>query len=229
MKKIALTLFMVFFTLMVFPQKAMIDTPGSASRFTHDFTCMPEYVYSQIPADLNSGVFGDIGYVYSKVAEDYMATGPFNTMKFWGYRVLYPVESFLIEVYDGVPGQAGTQVIHTFNVNLTPVATTYYSATGYQVYEFTVEFGTNITQLNGWISISRTTLPYVDAFRWACYIDSGSNCLSYDTGASNWIFNTALPAFCLGTAAEIPVSNWALFIGLGLILAFTIIRFRKAS
>lgn len=39
-------------------------------------------------------------------------------------------------------------------------------------------------------------------------------------------------AFCLSGPNEpepVPLSNWALFIGIGLILVFTVVRFRKIA
>ena len=227
MKKITLTLIMLCMAFMAFTQVAMFEAPqGGSSRFTHDFTCMPDYVYSQIPSNLNAGIYCDVNYTYTKVAADYTASASFNSMKFWGHHVTHPVESFLIEFYNGIPGQAGTSVIQSINIDITPVATGYNSDSGFPVFEFNAFFST-ITQLTGWVSISRTNVPATDTFTWTGNSGTG-NSLSYNQGTGVWDANYTEPAFCLGNAGTIPVSNWALIIGLGLIVTFTIIRLRKA-
>lgn len=228
MKKLTFTLVLMAFAFGAVSQVAMQEAvQGGSSRFTHDFTCMPAYVFGQIPTDLNTGIYCDVIHTYSKVADDYTATGPFNTLKFWGHHVSQPVEPFLIEFYDGVPGQPGTSVIHSFNMNLTAVATGYISSSGFPVYEFDATFGATITQLNGWVSVSRTDYAATDPFTWTG-LNGGGNSLSYDHYSSYWYNANHAPAFCLGTTGTIPISGWALFIGIGLILALAVLRFRKA-
>jgi hypothetical protein len=69
---------------------------------------------------------------------------------------------------------------------------------------------------------------------WIAYTDSGSfdvNNLSnntiYSTGDINYPCNFMLRSAGGEAPADVPISNWALSIGIGLILVFTIIRFRK--
>lgn len=55
----------------------------------------------------------------------------------------------------------------------------------------------------------------------------GSNdCVGYLTG-KRYVFNACQDEIIIGIPEDVPVSNWALFIGLGLIIIFTIVRFRK--
>jgi hypothetical protein len=223
-----LVLAVVFTFAQQFPMAERAGMTGT--RYTHDFQCMDSYVFSQLLPEYDNGAFCDQGYTFSKVAESYSAMASFSAMRFWGYRDIKATEDFLIEFYDGVPGEAGTNVVHSFNVTLVPVATPYYQfdSPTLPIYEFNVDFGMNISLLEGWVSISRLTLPYVDRFAWlGYYVANGS--LSYNQTNHEWVSNSVEVFFCLGKAFFIPLSGWALFLGLGLILVFTVFRYRRLS
>jgi hypothetical protein len=202
-----------------------LDKDVSGPKSPHNFVCMDISVFGQIPLNYNIGIYAEVGYEFSKVADDYAASGPISSMRFWGVYDIKPYETFLIEFYNGQPGQPGTSVVHTFNVTTSPIPTPYLR-NGSVIYEFNVDFGKVIIQQNGWVSISRTT-PSSDIFAWIGDTSTG-NCLSYNT-SNFWMEDYWQVFFCLGNKAVIPVSGWALFMGLGLILALTVIRFRKAS
>jgi hypothetical protein len=226
MKKV-ISLFAIFvMALFSFGQQSSdADNGGSSTRDFVDWVCMQDYVFSQIPDEYNTGVYCDQGWPYTKVADDYSASGSFSGMRFWGVYDVKSIENFLIEVYDGQPGQPATNVIHTFNVVTSPIATPYLRF-GEVIHEFNASFGMEVTQLNGWISISRTTLPYSEAFAWMGKSVVG-NSMSYLNDSGIWEQYDRDQFFCLGVPPPVPISNWALFIALGLIIAFTIIRYRR--
>ncbi len=205
-------------------QDPWYDYIGGDSRDVHNFTCMTGSVFDQIPTDYNIGVYCDASYTVTKVADDYTATSSFSQMRVWGVYDVKPVETFLIEFYDGPPDAIGTSVIHTFNVSTNPIPTPYLR-NGSVIHEINIDFGTSITQLTGWVSISRTTLPYVSEFAWIGN-SSGGNSKSYFIGGSTWQSNTVDQFFCFGGTPPIPVSNWAIILGVLLIGTFIVVRYR---
>jgi len=155
-KHLSLIIALVFVTNFSFSQEAQEDfraPDGVMISNTHNFECMPDAVFSRIPLTYNGGAFADVSYTFTKVAESYSASAPISTMRFWGYRDIKTTEDFLIEFYDGTPGAPGTSVIHTFNVSISPIGTGFTNL-GLEIFQFDVDFGTNIKQLNGWLSIS---------------------------------------------------------------------------
>jgi len=52
--------------------------------------------------------------------------------------------------------------------------------------------------------------------------------MQYYSPESGWFSDIGTQFFCLGPVTyTTPVANWALYLGIGLILAFTVIRLRK--
>lgn len=202
MKKSIFSLVMVVLTAYAFSQPAVITSPsGAGSRETHSFTCMYDNVFSQVPVDWDAGAYCNMGYTYTKVADDYTTSTHFSTMRFWGLDYIdnmQPSEDFLIEFYDGVPGDPGTNVVGTFYVTIVPVVTASLWGGTIPIYEFTADFGGNIFQLSGWVSISRITIPYpVGEFLWLGNATFG-NAKSYDEGSGTWI-DTDLYGFGFAT------------------------------
>ncbi len=194
-------------------------------RDVHNFQCAPNSVFSQIPVEYNIGYYCDANYNFSKVADDYTASAPFNGLRFWGVYDIKAVETFLIEIYDGVPGEVGTSVIHTFNVVTNPVMTPY-KRNSSNIYQFDVNFGTTISQLSGWISISRTTLPYNQTFAWIGDSYQGT-ARQFRVDQNAWITISSTQFFCLTGTNEVPISNWALLLGIFLIGTFIVLRYRR--
>jgi len=226
MKKLFILTAVMLVTLLSYSQDATdLKEGGNASRDFVDWVCMPDYVFGQVPADYDIGVYCDQGFAFTKVAENYSATGPFTGMKFWGVYDVKNMETFLIEFYDGQPGVVGTNVVYSFNVVTYPIATPYLRLSSV-IHEINAPFGATVNLLEGWVSISRTTLPFVTPFAWIGKAGIG-NSISYEVSSGLWQQNNYEQFFCLGTPTSVPVSNWALFLGLGLILAFAIFRIRK--
>jgi hypothetical protein len=196
----------------------------------HNFECMEDYVFSQVPDIYTNGYYCDADYAYTKVADNYSASAPLSSMRFWGAEDgnnIQTTETFLIEFYNGEPGQPGTSVVQAFNVTADPVQTPYQIA-GFDIYQFDVDFPWPVTQMVGWVSVSRTTAIGSD-FGWLTFEDvSGDFLQYYSPGSGTWITQDGYQFFCLGPVTPVtPVANWALYLGIGLILAFTVIRLRK--
>jgi hypothetical protein len=235
MKKLVLGLFFVALITSVmaqqFPTGASNGKTQPATR-DNEFICLPNPVFSQVYPTLDNGIFCQLGYYYYIAADNYSATGPFSTMRFWG-GVFYgctmaPTEMFDIKIWNGDPNAGGT-LVNSFTKPGTVTPTTV-NFIGTPFYQIDIDFGTSITQLNGWIGITRngTSCDPVHGFGWASFGADG-NSISF--GGGSWALVDANLEFCLGGGgqAETPISNWALFIGIGLILAFAVVRFRRVS
>jgi hypothetical protein len=230
MKRILSISMLLMATLIAFgqqtPNNEIIDNSGA--REVNDFTCDPGAVFSQQPPTWDVAAYGDASSLFTKCAEDYIATDPFNCMTFWAINAVYPTETFLIEFFDGDPRNPATILVHSFNVSADAINTGYIFGSSQDIYEFNISFGTDVSLLNGWVSISRTTVPVTIDFAWLGENGSG-NCIQFDSGQGIWLQNDNTNLFCLWNYQEIPIANWALFIGIGLIITFTIIRYRRLT
>jgi hypothetical protein len=198
MKKIICMLALVVCTTFAFSQSPNEGILNGGSRDTHNFECMSNPVFSQVPVEFNDAWFCDAGYTYKKVSDNYIASQPFSTMRFWGERDVKATETFLIEFFDDQPGLATADIIHSFNVTTYPIKTSIYQPSwGQWIYQIDVDFGTTITLLSGWVSVSRTTLPYVDHFGWLTY-DSPSPETIVQFNGTNWSVINSQAFFCFG-------------------------------
>jgi hypothetical protein len=216
-------------TLIAQNSKAVSNGKGG-ERAIYDLSCPEGSLYSQTPDGLNGWSY-IAGYMYY----DNILTAPVApvyNISWWMLQVYeVPSLSFDIFIHENNAGQPGTLIASYINVAFTAVNTGEFS---YEmpVYEYSFTFPTPITIPAGaWIGIrdlpDDTNLPnFGHHHYWATSAD-GDN--------SHWLGEGYAAqedlAFCLtGETApppEVPVSNWALFIGLGLILVFTVVRFRK--
>jgi hypothetical protein len=231
MKTLARVIFLpfLFFAASVQAQESNpvsdIQEPPIGQADVHDFECMGNSFFSQLPVEYDLGLYCDAGYVVTKVAEDYSASEPFVTMRFWGAYDVKATETFLIEFYDGMPGEPGTNVVHSFNVTTTPKPTSFLRFSSV-IHQIDVEFPSAVTLLNGWVSVSRTTLPYSNTFAWISKAGAG-NALSYHSNTVSWDGNLGAPLFCLGGPPPVPVANWSIVIGLMLMAGFIALGVRK--
>jgi hypothetical protein len=232
MKKIILVVLMgVFAVTTLSAQNAKsIQNGKGGERAVTDLVCPNGSLYSQTPDGVN-GFSYIAGYRYY----DNVITAPVGPVYkiSWWMLEFYPVAnlSFDIGIYDNNVDQPGAEIASYTNVAFTAVNTGELSY-GYPVYEYSFTFPSPVTIPAGaWIGIrdlpDDTNLPnFGHHHYWASSAD-GDN--------SHWLGEGSSDiedlAFCLtGETApppEVPVSNWALFIGLGLILVFTVVRFRK--
>lgn len=229
MKKLLLTILSLALTVSIMAQQA----PASARKGTlpppgrdNEFVCQAGSVFSQVYPVHDNGIYCQAGYGYYLVADNYSATAPFSTFRFWGGDyygcTLAPTEPFTVIIYNGDPSAGGTPVFtSTLPGTVTPIGVISFGNT--PLYQIDINLGTTITQLNGWIGVTRINPSCDVAFGWTS--DLAGNSLSYD---GTWVSTESNLMFCLGGGnEEVPVSDWALYIGLGLILVFTVVRFRK--
>jgi hypothetical protein len=111
-------------------------------------------------------------------------------------------------------------------MNLSPSFTT---VDGYDVIDITLPSQVNLS--NGWVGINANDARIPAGSGYTGWLSSslGDNDMIYSPDLTNYYTNPSNLSFCLigGSSSVIPISNWALFIGIGLILVFAIVRFRK--
>jgi hypothetical protein len=190
--------------------------------------CMELSVFSQLPA-YNTGYFSDDldGWISFTA---YSASGPFSIVRvFAGNYSGGPInasENYTVLIYNGAPN-AGGVLMHTFTKTATPVSLGI-NFNGTDRYYVDIDLGQGVNLLNGWISVYRNSVssPYV--FSWMADYNYGTT-IQKNLGTGDFIQSQATLLICLGNAGVVPVSNWALFIGIGLIMALVILRFRRIS
>jgi hypothetical protein len=199
--------------------------------------CLPNAIFSQPPVNFNNGFFSDESTIWTnqRIFENFsgLAT-PINGITFWG--ILYNggdcytggADDFVITFYQDNAGAVGTMV-KSFSLTVTPEVTGS-SIVGADLLRYDITLPSFVSLSNGWVMLYRENPGNTDcAFAWANtsigdYFNAWNNyggSLNYETSANM--------AFCLTGGSVIPVSNWALFIGIGLILVFAVVRFRKMS
>jgi hypothetical protein len=218
-------------TLVAQNAKSINDGKGGERAIT-DLVCPDGSVYSQTPDGVNG--FSYIGgYRYY----DNVITAPVTPVYkiSWWMLEYYPVANltFDIGIYQNNVDQPGAEIASYTNVAYTSVNTGELSF-GHPVYEYSFTFPSPVTIPVGvWIGIMDLPddiyLPNSGHHHyWASSAD-GDNSHWLGQGYSD----LSDLAFCLSgppiTPPEVPVSNWALFIGIGLILVFSFMRFRKLS
>jgi hypothetical protein len=229
--KIILLLSMMLPLLNITAQKvpAFAQGAGTANREA-EFGCVPNSLYSQLPAPLATGWFADDGYGFTRAADDYTVTGPFSTMRFWGSNYdgcpIGATQDFIIKFYQrnaGDPTIPGAEA-YSFSLTAVPQPISLFYNPDYQI---DVTFPSSVTLLDGWVSVTRVNPNDQCVFIW--YGSIGGNAASYYLPNNAWEIQGAALAFCLGGGElpETPLSNWALIIGIILIGTFVIIRFRR--
>lgn len=235
MKKQLLTILLVAVSTLIMAQKGTMSpdlgnyVPSSRDN---EFVCMPNAVFSQVAPALYDLYYCQVGQSYGwyLAADDYTASAPFTTLRIWGGDFygcpLSATEPFDIKIWDGEPWDTGN-LIYSATVNGT-TSLIGLNLVSTDIYQIDLNLGTSITQLNGWIGVTRNNATCNSGFAWA-FFNSGIGNSVINNGA--WYSGASDMMMCLGNEAmpETPISNWALLIGLGLIVTFTIIRFRKIS
>ncbi len=197
-----------------------------------DVECMDNPVFSQVSTDYDNAFFADDGTDFLFVADDYVATQPFASLRFWGGNFWNGIpgatESFIIKIYDGPPNAGGVE-IYSDTKALTPVLTGYSApwAGGTPLYYVDFDFGTYISQLTGWIAVGRVNADPSETFGWLSY--AGGNGLQFDVYTGIWSSTSSSHFFCLGgDPPSVPIGKWALFVGLAMMVVFVVVRFRRA-
>jgi hypothetical protein len=204
-----------------------VKGPGVANRDA-GYYCLPNSLFSQLPSPFESGWYGDDGFVYTRIADDYTVTGPFAAMRLWGANAhnCPPGETvnFVVKFYErnaGDPSIPGTEV-NSFSMTIVPEPISLYFGVDYQI---DLNFPTPVTLLDGWVSVTRVNPG--DGCRFVWLGGYGGNSASYSDG---WYPSGGNLSFCLGGAPipETPVSDWALVIGFVLIATFILVRYKRA-
>ena len=137
-------------------------------------------------------------------------------------------DDFVVEFFQDVAGIVGPMT-QTFSLTVTPTVTgSILSGSSLLRYDLTLP--SNVSQVNGWIMIYRVNPGNSNcAFAWAI-ATTGDNLMGFNQFGGAITYFADNVAFCLSGPNElVPLSNWALFIGIGLILVFTVVRFRKIA
>jgi hypothetical protein len=236
MKKFTLVLVLTICVFSLFAQQIAPSVtkgnPVPVSTRAGEFQCLPNAVFSQVFPTFDDGYYADNAYYFDWVADDYSASAPFSTMRFWGnnYSSCIPgaTQTFEIKFYDGNPCSGGT-LMYSFTKSATPLPNGLIPVwSSVECYQVDIDFGSTITLLNGWVSVSRVNPGDGCVFVWLAYDDGFvGNGVSHNTDQGCYNNGTDM-LFCLGGDLEtVPVSNWALLIGIALIMTIAVVRFRK--
>jgi len=196
-----------------------VTESGNGSRDV--MSCPDGSLFSIVPQNSNNAYTSTLGagykcyQSYSGVADD------IAVVTFWGVFATGTLPTtampFLIELCQ--PGSTPGAVVTTLTANLVGVSTGQFLMGYYQIGVFTVDIPST-TLPAGWLSVQLQSSP---SFYWL-NTQAGAGFPGLQNG-------TMLPerlAMCLGgSPEEVPVSNWALLIGIGFILIFAVVSFRK--
>jgi hypothetical protein len=207
---------------------------SSRNLLDNEYQCLPGSVFSQVFPTYNDAYFCDTGSPFTQVTDDYAATAPFSTIRFWGINYYNGIpgssQTFKVDIYNGIPGSGGT-LVSSVTKTITPKPTGVFVPWGgpCEIYMVDFDFGSTITQLNGWLAVSRINPGDTFTYCWMA-MDGAGNAMSYYSGIDYWVPASYAPFFCLGGEAgppPVPVSGWAILIGIGLIAITVVARFRK--
>ncbi len=204
-------------------QSVYVITGQTASnRDVTDLSCPSASNYSHLPD--NSGALGTNKGV---MAFDEIEITPFGavvSITFWMAELVVqdPLTVDIVFKHDagGVPGTTFASFLSV------PLSGNYTGETfggGFPVIEYNYLFPTGVSVTAGdWVGIA----DYPDDSHhhaWISSADGNNSCYVYDLGYTQ---DYDL-AFCLGPASEVPVSGWAIYTAIFLILAFVALRFRR--
>ena len=205
-----------------------------------ELDCPPNSLFSQPPVNPDNAYFSDTesSYFNQNIFEDFSGVAsPIGGITFWG--IIFNVDNssdcygggsvdFTINFYQDNAGAVGT-LDQSFNVTLTPTVTGSVLANA-SLLKFETVLPSAVSLANGWVSVVRLN-PGPDncMFGWANTFN-GDNLMGFNSFGGTIFYQGTDVAVCLSSElvpTVIPISNWALFIGLALILTFSIIRFRR--
>jgi len=228
MKKV---LSLLFATLLFISVQAQLSRETETANPSRDVPeCMANSVFSQLPVYDNGYTADDLtGYT---VADDYTASAPFSVVRLFGGNYaggpINPSETFTVEIYNGPPN-AGGVVVHSFSKTVVPVSLGIVF-NGTERYMVDIELGQTVALLNGWINVYREAVDNTYRFSWlAGYDPQFGNAIQYNISTQIWSDTSSSMQFCLGNFEPMPISNLAIILGLGLIMAFVIFRYRWHS
>jgi hypothetical protein len=219
-----------------------LGQPGGSREIT---TCPEESFFSYM-VDINNPTnillsddwFGTTGKVYQKVTN---LADEVGKITFWGIAMTWsggwyaycsgedPV-NFLVEFWEDGSTPGANIASYLVTATVTNVGNLWGCCD--PLYEYTVEFP-NVAMNTGWISIyGQAAISGTDCkFWWVSTETMYGPTLQFFNGFFQDPGNGVSQSICLSRGPDagvtIPLTNWALFIGIGLIMVFAVVRFRK--
>jgi hypothetical protein len=201
--------------------------PPGTLLYSNAFTCPPD-----------NGLSSE-SWASSETAVDFVlpSNNLVNTVRWWFLMNADPATTnWIIRFYDN-QDCFPDNLLYTWNIAAADVTYEHVcDAFGYPAYDMWTNLNPGFNAQAGqtyWISVQAVISESYRAF-WSSgeYKDCTGAFRSVYFGSSDWISSITEAgisdfAFEIYTAKEVPVSSWALFIGIGLILVFTVVRFRK--
>ena len=201
------------------------DECGANSIFDHSLLNPP----SAYSSDENGNTQLDN---FSGLTED------IGAMTFWGFMwdgstdcYTAGAQDFEIEFFQDNAGTVGT-LVETFNVTITPTSTalSYISPSiTAMILRYEITFPTTVSLADGWFSVVKSNPGADPCIFYFVNTTNGDGLSAYILPSNPGVINYATNnrSFCLaGEAQAVPISNWALVIGLLLISGFIVVRFR---
>lgn len=242
MKKIILLFAIGLITTLSFGQdfEKSFSIGGDEVMVTSDrdgeLDCPVNSIFGQTPVSANNGFFSDKGTLYNSqnIFENFSGlTGDIGGITFWGLMwegadcYTPGSQDFEISFFQDNAGTIGTIIQPPFTVTITPTETGSFLL-GASVLRYDINFPSSISLPSGWFSVVKLNPGDDDCtFAWI-NTTNGDNISAWNQMGGT--YNTSIDniSFCLTSgAAAIPVSNWALGIGLLLISGFIVVRFRR--
>ena len=233
MKKITITLFALIlgFGLMAQTQVPWMisgdDNQNPMYGAGNEFICTTNAFFGQDPNTITAHT-SDIKLGYQVYDNFSGITNDIYTIDWWGATpdnngswipCTENPKSFEISFYQDNAGAPGT-LVYSFTVSVTGQSTGQTIA-GFPINKYSADLPIAVTSLtNGWVSIYGNPLGSC-AFLWE-ESDTGDD-LAYQSGSNIY---TDL-SFCLYGPPPIPVSNWAIYLSIFLMLIFSAFYFRR--
>ncbi len=199
-----------------------------------ELDCPANSIFSQSPVSSTNGYFSDEGTFGGSQNEFdlfYGLTEDITGITFWG--TMYdgsdcytpgPMD-FEISFYQDNAGAIGS-LVQTFVVTVTP-SETGSLLVGTSLLRFDVTLPSSISLASGWVStVKQNPGNAVCTFAWA-NTTTGDNSHAYNQYGGIYNYPDENLSFCLTGNPPVPISNWAIIIGIFLIGTFMIIRFRR--
>jgi hypothetical protein len=200
------------------------DFNGDVSRSTAVFDCPIPNVFCYAPENSTTGYTSDETTGFKCYQSFSGASGSFSTVTVWGVHTSTPSgdRELLVEIYEA--GNTPGNIISTTTATVTPVSTGELII-GFPVYLYTISLPTTLSITEGWVSVQATN-GGTPTFYWVNTLASPSF-PAYQTGPAP--LNPEGLAMSLGgETAQVPISNWAILIGIMLIGAFIVVRYRRS-
>ena len=214
----------------------------SPGRDIGGLECLPNSLYSQAPVNSDNGYFSDDETTFwnQTIFDSYSGvTEVIGGITFWGQAVDYPslgdcytpgADTFDIIFYQDDAGTVGASV-KSYTVIVTPTVTGA-NVGPLSILRFDVTFPSPLYLENGWVSIVKKNPANEDClFAWV-NTTTGDDVIGYTnnlTGGQIYYSSGVNVSFCLveGTPPPVPISNWAIILGVLLIGTFIVVRYRR--